>query len=144
LQQFTFILSVLLASLVARADIYYSRDALIVLALSLLKPRRMLAYEPHRLAGGRAGRWLQGQALRRAGSVFPVTKRLAADLIARGANPARVMTAHDGIRRDRFINPPSREEARRSVGRSTPSLSVTSGGCTPCRSIKGLACWLSR
>jgi hypothetical protein len=42
-------------TLFTRADAYYSRDPLVLLALSLIKPRRTLIYEAHSLAGGGFG-----------------------------------------------------------------------------------------
>ncbi|MBZ0278340.1 MAG: glycosyltransferase [Anaerolineae bacterium] len=116
IQLATFILAALLRALFTPADVIYSRDALVILALSLVKPRRALAYEAHRLNAGRAGRWLQGQVVRRAGTVIAVTQKLADGLVEAGANPARVIVAHDGIRRERFQDMPSQAEARRALG----------------------------
>ncbi len=81
-----------------------------------MKPRRKLAFEAHRLSKGRAGRWLQGLVVRRVGTVIAVTAKLREDLIVRGANPARAMVAHDGIRTARFAGVPSQAEARRIIG----------------------------
>lgn len=116
LQLATFTLAALLRALVTPADIYYSRDALVILALSLVKPRRSLVYEAHRLNAGRAGRGLQRQVTRRAGTVVAVTQKLADGLVEQGANPERVMVAHDGIRRQRFTGLPSQAEARAALG----------------------------
>lgn len=115
-QLLTYLISAALGLLLARAQLYYTRDERIVVLLSLLKPRARIAYEPHQLAPGRIGRRIQALALRRAGSLFPVTRGLAEDLIARGADPARILIAHDGIRGARFANMPSRAEARRLAG----------------------------
>jgi glycosyltransferase involved in cell wall biosynthesis len=79
-QQSTFILMALLRALFTPADIYYSRDMLTLLALSLVKPRRSLAFEAHQYRRSRAGRWLQRQTVRRVGAVIPVTARLKQDL----------------------------------------------------------------
>lgn len=116
LQLWTFTLAALLGALFARADVYYSRDLPVLLALSLVKPRRALVYEAHQLRSGRAGRWLQRQTVRRVGTVIPVTARLGDDLVRLGANPARILVAHDGIRRARFTGALSREDARRALG----------------------------
>ncbi len=116
LQVTTFTLSALLLALLARADVYYSRDLPVVLALSLVRPRRAIAYEPHRRSHSRVGRWLQNLAVRRAGTVIPITPTLAADLIADGADAGRVLAAHDGIRRGRFANMPDQAQARRELG----------------------------
>ena len=63
----TFVLSVLVGALFTRADVYYSRDELTLLILSLIKPRCALAYEAHTLAQGRFGRALQRWVVRRMG-----------------------------------------------------------------------------
>lgn len=116
LQLWTFTLSALVGSLLTKADVYYSRDALTVYLLSLVRPRRKLAYEVHRLARPGAGQGLQRRVVRRAGTVVAITQALADDLIALGADPARVLVAHDGIRAARFANTPTRAEARQSLG----------------------------
>ncbi len=116
LQQWTFTLVALVLVLFTRADVIYSRDLPVLLALSLVKPRRQLAYEAHQRRAGHAGRWLQRQVVRRVGTVIPVTARLGDDLVTLGANPARLLVAHDGIRRERFAAPPTRAEARAALG----------------------------
>ncbi|MCB9453908.1 MAG: glycosyltransferase [Anaerolineaceae bacterium] len=116
LQLGTFTLAAVLRALFTPADVYYSRDAAVILALSLVKPGRRLVYEAHRLNAGRAGRWMQRQVTRRAGTVVAVTKKLADGLVERGAKPERVLVAHDGIRRERFADLPSQAEARAALG----------------------------
>jgi glycosyltransferase involved in cell wall biosynthesis len=116
LQQGTFLLVALLRSLFAGADVIYSRDATALLLLSLLHPRRKLVYEAHKLATGKAGRWIQAQTVRRVGTVVTVTARLRADLIARGASPDRALTAHDGVRAGRFADLPDQAAARAALG----------------------------
>lgn len=116
LQYATFILSALVGLVFTRADLIYSRDEQTLLALSLFKPRRLLVYEAHQRAQGRLGRWLQRQVVRRVGMAAAVTARLAADLTALGADPARVIVAHDGIRRERFAGLPDRAAARAALG----------------------------
>lgn len=102
--------------LFAQADIYYSRDLPTVLLLTFLKPRQRVAYEPHRLSNSGIGRWLQTLAVRRAGAIFPITATMAATLIERGADPARVCPAHDGIRKARFEQLPDQQTARQKIG----------------------------
>lgn len=120
LQWVTFTFSALIGALLApagrRADIYYSRDQLVLFALSLIKPRAALAYEAHTLAVGRFGRGLQRRVVRRVGQVFAVTQKLADDLIALGADPAHTHVARDGIRRDRFADLPDQAAARDQIG----------------------------
>jgi glycosyltransferase involved in cell wall biosynthesis len=116
LQLWTFTLAALLRALFTRADVFYSRDALVLGALSLVRPRRALAYEAHRLGDGRFGRGLQRLVAQRAGTVIAITQALADDLIALGADPARVVVAHDGVRAERFAAMPTRDAARAALG----------------------------
>ncbi len=116
LQYATFILSALVGLAFTRADLIYSRDEQTLLVLSLFKPRRRLVYEAHQRAQGRLGRWLQRQVVRRAGTIVTVTARLAVDLTALGADPGRVLVAHDGVRRARFAGLPDRAAARAALG----------------------------
>ncbi len=115
LQLASFLLVMLARALFTPADVYYSRDERVILLLSLVKPRRTLAYESHNLAEGRIGRWIQRQAARRAGSLFAVTERLRDELITLGA-AERVFVARDGIRAQRFAHVPEQAEARRQLG----------------------------
>lgn len=115
-QLLSFCIALLVYLLWTQADIYYTRDRLVLLLLSLLKPRRRLAYEAHAVAEGRFGRWIQRLAVTRAGSLIGVTSRLAQDLIAMGAPPSRILVAHDGIRAERFHNLPDQATARAAIG----------------------------
>jgi glycosyltransferase involved in cell wall biosynthesis len=124
LQVVSFTLVAWLEALVTRADVFYSRDALPLLALSLIKPRRALAYEVHSLAHGRIGSGLQRWALRRVGHIFTTTARLRDDIIALGIDTARVHVAHDGIRRERFADVPTQAEARVALGWSQAAFIV--------------------
>lgn len=110
LQLATYTLSAVFGALLARADVYYSRDAAVLLALSALIPRRKLAYEAHSVT--RIGRL----AARRCGAVFTTTRALADELIAAGADAARVHTAPDGIRAARFAQMTGTAAARRALG----------------------------
>jgi glycosyltransferase involved in cell wall biosynthesis len=116
LQYATYLVLLLVLLLAARFDVYYTRDLPAALLLSLLRPRHKIAYEPHRLSKSGIGGWLQTQAVRRCGAVFPVTPYLGQALIERGADPARVQVAHDGIRRGRFENLPEQAAARAQIG----------------------------
>lgn len=122
LQAWTFALAALITALFTRVDVIYSRDELILLILSVVKPRRMLIYEAHTLAPGRGGRAIQQRVVRRAGHMFAVTHRLADDLTALGADAARVHVAHDGIRAERFAHQPDQASARREIGWSGNAL----------------------
>lgn len=97
------------------ADVYYSRDEALLLALSIFFPPERLAYEAHlfRAAGGR----LQAALVGRVGHIIAITPRLADDLITqRGAAAERVMVAHDGFRQGRFANLPDTSTARERIG----------------------------
>ncbi|MFN8561312.1 MAG: glycosyltransferase family 4 protein [Anaerolineae bacterium] len=124
IQLWTFALAALVAALFTSADLIYSRDELILFLLSFVKPRRMLAYEAHTLAPGRGGSALQRRVVRRVGHVIAVTRKLADDLIALGADPDRIMVAHDGIRRARFADLPDKAAARREIGWSDDAFIV--------------------
>ena len=115
LQLGSYALAALIGALFTRADIYYSRDAITLLLLSLIKPRRALAYEAHKYAPTGRGRWLQRATLRRVGTVIAITPSLRADLIALGADASRTMTAHDGVQAARFAAVPDRAAARRAL-----------------------------
>lgn len=97
-----------------RADVYYSRDALTLALLSLVKPRRALVYEAHQRAQPGAGRCLQRACVRRCGLVVAVTGSLAAALRDLGAS--NVLVAHDGFRAERFAGMPSKADARARLG----------------------------
>jgi len=116
LQSITFILAALAAVLGTRADVYYSRDALTLLAISLIKPRHALAYEAHNVAHSVVGRWIQRQTVLHVGQVFGVTQKLCEDLRTLGADASRIQVAPDGIRGERFENLPTQAEARRTLG----------------------------
>lgn len=124
LQLWTFAFSTLIAALFTRADVIYSRDEFILFVLSFAKPRQALAYEAHTLAPGRGGSALQRRVVRRVGRVVAVTRKLGDDLIERGADPASMIVAHDGIRRDRFANVPDRAAARHAIGWSPDAFIV--------------------
>ena len=115
------LLSYALASLLllpfSRADIYYSRDELLLALLAWLKPKRSIAYEAHAFAPAGRGAALQQRVATRVGSVIAITRNLRQDLIAeRGADAGRALVAHDGIRRGRFADLPAKVEARRQLG----------------------------
>ncbi len=114
----SFSLMLLLRAFFTRADVYYSRDELPLLLLSLIKPRAKLAYEVHQYKqGSRLGAWLQTQVCKRVGSSIPITSRLADDLVnTRSAEAKRVLVAHDGVRAARFAHMPDRASARQQLG----------------------------
>jgi glycosyltransferase involved in cell wall biosynthesis len=121
LQQGTFVFMALLRALFTRADVYYSRDAVTIFALSFFKSSSKLAYEAHRLSVGRGGRLLQTQVTRRAGTVITITVRLRDDLRnltspSHSGDEDKFLVAHDGIRAERFTNIPSQTEARATLG----------------------------
>jgi glycosyltransferase involved in cell wall biosynthesis len=95
-------------------DLYYSRDLLTLLFVSLFKPRQALVYEAHQLSKSRLGAYLQSLCARRVGLVIAVTGKMASDLAARGAS--RTLIAHDGIRLERFAKLPTQREARQKLG----------------------------
>jgi glycosyltransferase involved in cell wall biosynthesis len=116
-QLLTFALSALIALLFTRADVIYSRDPLVLLAASLVKPKAALAYEAHQLSVGQLGTWLQRTVVRRAGTVVAVTQRLRDDLLAHDpTHPGKFLVAHDGVRAARFADLPTQAAARQRLG----------------------------
>ena len=118
LQLLTFTLSAWVRLLFNRADIIYSRDPLVLLLASLIKPKHVLAYEAHQLSVGQAGQALQAAVMRRAGTVVAVTDRLRTDLLALAddTDATRVIVAHDGVRAARFSDLPTQDAARAALG----------------------------
>ena len=112
---YTLISAILL--LFTRADIFYSRDEVIVSLLSAFKAERTIAYESHLFAPPGRGTTLQRHAASHAGSVIAITAQLREDLVReRLADPARTIVAHDGVRRARFSAMPDKAAARLELG----------------------------
>lgn len=125
LLQLSYALACLLLLLFTRADIFYSRDAFILGLFARLKPRAALAYEAHQFPASGRGAALQAHVVSKVGSVIAITPRLREELIIlRGADPARVIIAHDGIRRRRFEDIPGQAAARQQVGWSQEAFIV--------------------
>jgi glycosyltransferase involved in cell wall biosynthesis len=121
----TYLFFMMLRLLVQRADIYYSRDEYVLLVLSLFVPQAQLAFEIHQFWSGRGSAWLQRQVVRRVGHIIAITPQLAADVIQlHGANPAKLLVAHDGIRAARFTNSPAQSAARQEIGWSASAFIV--------------------
>ena len=117
LLQLSYALASLLMLLFTRADIIYSRDEFMLALLSRFKAKASLAYEAHQFPQSGRGAALQADVVSRVGSVIAITPRLREDLIRlRKADPARVIVAHDGIRRARFADIPDQAAARKQVG----------------------------
>ncbi|MCY3914928.1 MAG: glycosyltransferase [Chloroflexi bacterium] len=115
--QLSYALVCLLLLLFTRADIYYSRDEFVLSLALRLKAKSSLAYEVHQFAASGRGAALQRHAVANVGSVIAITPPLQADLIRlRGADPSRVIIAHDGIRRARFDQLPDQASARQQIG----------------------------
>jgi glycosyltransferase involved in cell wall biosynthesis len=125
LVQFTYLFGLVFLLLRRNDEVYYTRDESIAFLLTLLKPKRNIAYEAHLFKQGGRGAWLQTQVCNRVGHVIAITPKLADDLIAqRGASPEKTLTAHDGIRAARFANLPTRTEARNSLAWSQEAFVV--------------------
>ncbi|MFQ3536883.1 MAG: glycosyltransferase [Aggregatilineales bacterium] len=112
-QALSFTLVLLVLMFFRRAELYYSRDVLTLVALSLIKPRCKLVYEAHALSQARLGEWLQRLCVRRVGLVVAITGHLAARLRERGAQ--RIIVEHDGFRAERFTDLPNQAAARRAL-----------------------------
>ncbi len=117
LQALSYVLMLLIALPFIRADIFYSRDELLLALLARFKPKQSLAYEAHLFPASRRGAALQRRVCRGVGSVIAITPQLRDDLVAwRSADARRVISAHDGIRRARFDQLPRQSAARRKIG----------------------------
>lgn len=124
LQMLTFACVAFFRAWVTSADIFYSRDLRLLALLSLIKPRRSLAYEAHQLAHSAISRALQRWVLERVGTLITTTAPLRADMLAllppQSAAHAHLtrhsLVAHDGFREARFSNLPSQADARAQVG----------------------------
>jgi len=115
--QLSYALVSLLLLLFTRADIYYSRDEFVLSLALRLKAKSSLAYEVHQFPASGRGAALQRHVAANVGSIIAITPPLQAELIrTRGADPARVIVAHDGIRRARFDPLPDQASARRQIG----------------------------
>src|SRR5450432_305799 len=113
IQTLTYALVLTLALLFRGADVYYSRDIITLLALSLFKPRRRLFYEAHNVSGSAIGARLQRWCVRRSAVVFAVTGQLAQELQA--SSGIEVHVAHDGFQIARFANVPDLRSARAAL-----------------------------
>ena len=67
--------------LMTRADVYYSREEVLLALLSWLKPKYPLTYEVHLLSSSKRGAALTRYVIARVGSVIAITPQLRQDLI---------------------------------------------------------------
>lgn len=117
IQMISYVVMMMVFALFMQADIYYSRDEMLLAVLSWLKPQKSLAYEAHLFSPSARGANLQRRVIDSVGSVIAITPKLRDDLISeRGATPDRIIVAHDGIRQARFENVPDRLTARHQIG----------------------------
>ncbi len=115
--QLSYALVSFLLLLFTHAEIYYSRDEFVLSLALRLKSRRSLAYEVHQFPLSARGAAMQRHVVANVGSIIAITPRLKADLIQmRRADPARVIVAHDGIRRARFDQLLDQASARQQIG----------------------------
>jgi glycosyltransferase involved in cell wall biosynthesis len=109
LQTLTFILSLLVWLPWQRYQYLFSRDPFIVAVLSLWQPTRLI-YEVHHKLRSRWGIALQRWLVGRVGLVVALTGTLAQQL--QSLEATRIISAHDGVRPERFANVPSQAQAR--------------------------------
>ncbi len=100
------------------ADVFYSRDEILLALLSWIKAKPSLAYEAHLFPSSGRGAALQRYVCRRVGSLVAITPQLRADLVEmRNADPRRSISAQDGIQGARFdALPDTTSQARRNIG----------------------------
>ncbi|GAB5491101.1 MAG: hypothetical protein Phog2KO_13160 [Phototrophicaceae bacterium] len=100
-----------------KADVYYSRDKYVILALSLIVPREKLVYEAHQFSSSGSGAQTQQLLANRVGSIITITTRLGQDFIEKcSVTPEKILVAHDGIRKERFMNLPDKTTTRQAIG----------------------------
>jgi glycosyltransferase involved in cell wall biosynthesis len=112
-QSLTYTLAACLEMLFSKADMYYSRDPLTLLILSLFKRRKQLVYEAHQVYQSSRGKRLQRWLCGRVGLVVAVTGPLADQMRAAGSQ--RVIIAPDGYRAARFSGMPTQSVARSAL-----------------------------
>jgi len=117
-QSITFALSVAGYLASHRADVYYSRDPLSTVLLSLLpfSLRSRAVYESHTFPRPGARRRTHLWSARRLGRIVCITGGLAQEYLDGGIPRDRVLVAPDAVDPGRFDAMPSREDARRQVG----------------------------
>lgn len=107
----------LLNTLTNKADVYYSRDKYVLLALSLIIPKEKLVYEAHQFSTSDSGAGTQQTLTNRVGHMIAITTKLREDFIEKcGFSPEKIIVAHDGIRQARFENLPDKITARQEIG----------------------------
>jgi glycosyltransferase involved in cell wall biosynthesis len=100
-----------------KADIYYSRDEYVLLALSLFIPKEKLVFEAHQLSPSRMGAWFQKQVTKRVGHLVAITEPLKDAFVKQYRIASKkILVAHDGVRAERFTNLPSQAESRQQLG----------------------------
>ncbi|NLX10502.1 MAG: glycosyltransferase family 4 protein [Chloroflexi bacterium] len=114
-QTVSFLLALLIWLALRRAQVYYTRDLFVAALLGAIH-RRPLVYEVHQMHRSRWGQRVQRFAARRAALVVTITAHLGGEIRTLGVPPARVLVAHDGIRRERFAAVPDRQQARAEIG----------------------------
>jgi len=98
------------------ADVFYSRDALVLASARTYCPPRRMFWEVHNLSGSARKLRVQADLARSLGGVITVTRHMAGMLAEQGLDPARILVAPDGFRAARFAAFPSRAEARAALG----------------------------
>jgi len=117
-QSITFALSVAGYLASHRADVYYSRDPLSTVLLSLL-PRSLRSravYESHTFPRPGPRQSAHLWSARRLGRMVCITRGLAEEYLSGGIPQERVLVAPDAVDLTRFDAMPSREDARRQLG----------------------------
>jgi glycosyltransferase involved in cell wall biosynthesis len=100
-----------------KADIYYSRDEYVLLALSFFIPKEKLVFEAHQFSPSRMGAWFQKQVAKRVRHLVAITQPLKEAFVKEyEVSQETILVAHDGVRTERFANLPSQAEARQQIG----------------------------
>ncbi len=114
---FSYCVVLLFHTFLNQADIYYSRDKYVLLALSLFFPKEKLVYEAHQFSSSGSGAKTLQMMSNRVGHIVAITEKLREDFVKKCAfPPEKIIVAHDGIREERFRNLPDKLTARREIG----------------------------
>ena len=116
IQVLSFCISLFFILIFNRADIYYTRDEFVLLAMSLFLPKHKLVFEVHQFKSSKLGAWMQSTIAKRSHNIIAITPKLKEDFISQhNAKPEQILVAHDGIRLSRFEALPAQNEARQAI-----------------------------
>lgn len=141
LQTIAFALSLVRLIRRAPADVYYSRDPLVLALMVIGLPRecRRMYFEAHTFPTNRIASAFRRWTLKRIGGVVAISGALRALYLGLGLPPDRVIVAPDGVDISRFSPDRPKAEARAALGLPKDSrLIVYTGGLYAGRGLEEL------